>query len=78
MVKHNDKWIHGSIVEKHETPRSYVVKTSNGKKYRRNRHDLKPTKSLPKDETIENVDLKLNSRELQPRFPDERNATQKL
>lgn len=53
MVKHNDKWVHGSIVHEHETPRSYVVEISNGKKCRRNRHDLKTTKSVPKDETIE-------------------------
>ena len=49
MIKHKENWTHGSVVEKHEMPRSYVVETSNGKKYRRNRRYLKPTKSVTDD-----------------------------
>lgn len=37
MIKHNDQWIHGSVAEKHEMPRSYVVKENNSRKYRGNR-----------------------------------------
>jgi hypothetical protein len=49
MIKHKENWTHGSVMEKHEMPRSYVVETSNGKKYHRNRRYLKPTKSVPDD-----------------------------
>ena len=38
---------HGTIERKHELPRSYVVKTPGGRKYRRNRKHLCPTKSVP-------------------------------
>lgn len=53
MIKHNDQWIHGSVAEKHESPRSYVVKGNNGRKYRRNRRDLRPTNSNPAEVTEE-------------------------
>jgi hypothetical protein len=32
MIQHKENWTHGSVVEKHEMPRSYVVETNNGKK----------------------------------------------
>jgi len=37
--RHNKRWQHGSIVENH-SPRSYIVKTSEGNKYRRNRKHI--------------------------------------
>lgn len=40
IIKHNDQWIHGSVAEKHELSRSYVVKGNNGRKYSRTRRDL--------------------------------------
>ena len=39
-----DKWSHAKVVEKHISPRSYIVKTPSGNKFRRNRKHLKPTK----------------------------------
>ncbi|XP_056006741.1 uncharacterized protein K02A2.6-like [Ostrea edulis] len=81
MIKHNEKWMHGSVVEKHETPRSYIVETSNGKKYRRNRRDLKSTKSVHEDVTIEeDFDLKPYRGEctVQPKNPDKGKGTQTL
>lgn len=59
LIKHNDQWIHGSVAEKHELPRSYVVKGNNGRKYRRNRRDLRPTNSNPAEvrEKEENLEI---------------------
>lgn len=47
VMRHENKWKHGTIERKHELPRSYVVKTSDGRKYRRNRKHLRPTESVP-------------------------------
>ena len=47
VMRHDNKWKHGTIERKHELPRSYVVKTPDGRKYRRNRKHLCPTKSVP-------------------------------
>lgn len=60
MIKHNDHWIHGSVADKHESQRSYVVKWSNGRKYRRNRRDLRPTSCNPAEvrEEEENPEIK--------------------
>ncbi|XP_060064857.1 uncharacterized protein K02A2.6-like [Ylistrum balloti] len=38
------EWKHGTIIEKHKTPRSYVVRSGN-RAYRRNRRHLRPTRS---------------------------------
>lgn len=38
-----NKWSNAKIVEKHRTPRSYIVKTSDGRHFRRNRKHLRPT-----------------------------------
>ena len=47
VMRHENKWKHGTIERKHETPRSYVVQTPDGRKYRRNRKHIRPTKSVP-------------------------------
>ena len=37
------KWKPAEVTRRHDTPRSYVVQTSDGRKYRRNRKHLRPT-----------------------------------
>ena len=44
-VLHDKKWVPGTIVEKHQTPRSYVVETPSGTKLRRNRRHINTTKA---------------------------------
>ncbi|XP_056016955.1 uncharacterized protein K02A2.6-like [Ostrea edulis] len=66
MIKHNEKWMHGSVVEKHETPRS---------------RDLKSTKSVHEEVTIEeDFDLKPYRSEctVQPKNPDKGKGTHTL
>ena len=41
VMRHDNKWKHGTIEWKHELPRLY------GRKYRRYRKHLRPTKSVP-------------------------------
>ncbi|XP_033731071.1 uncharacterized protein K02A2.6-like [Pecten maximus] len=54
MFQKNEKWIPAKVVAKHSNPRSYIVETRKGKKYRRNRKDIKPTRaSFPENnETV--------------------------
>lgn len=40
-------WVPGTVIRKHETPRSYVVKTENGTELRRNRVHLRPDRTIP-------------------------------
>lgn len=47
MMKTGDEWKHGTVIGKHRSPRSYVAQNNNGRKYRRDRKQLKMTKSLP-------------------------------
>ena len=42
-MRHNNQWIPATVVEQHHTPRSYVLQTQDGRKYRRNRQHIKPT-----------------------------------
>jgi hypothetical protein len=37
------KWKPAEVTRRHDTPRSYVVQTSDGRKHRRNRKHLRPT-----------------------------------
>lgn len=46
------KWKAGKIIQKHHTPRSYVVQTSDGRRYRRNRRHIRPT--AHNDNTVDN------------------------
>ena len=39
------EWLPAEVSKKHYNPRSYIVKTDNGKRFRRNRKHLRPTKS---------------------------------
>ena len=48
VMRHENKRKHGTVERRHETQRSYVVQTSDGRKYRRNRKHIRPTKSVPK------------------------------
>lgn len=38
-------WCGGTIISKHEQPRSYIVKTDDGRIYRRNSHHIRATKA---------------------------------
>ena len=40
-MHHENEWIHATVVNKHHTPRSYIVQTPIGKFYRRNRRHLR-------------------------------------
>ena len=44
-VLHDKKWIPGTGIEKHQTPRSFVVETPSGNKLRRNRRHINTTKA---------------------------------
>ena len=39
-MKHDKKWIRAIVVDKHHTPRSYIVQTPRGQRYRRNNKHL--------------------------------------
>ena len=58
-------WKHVKVEEKHSSPRSFVVSTS-GRKYRRNRSMLKPTRSVAATENNEDIqmyfDAKVNAK----------------
>ena len=45
VMRHENKWKHGTV--EHETPRSYVVQTPDGWKYRRNQKHIRPTELVP-------------------------------
>ncbi|UYV76938.1 hypothetical protein LAZ67_14002486 [Cordylochernes scorpioides] len=48
MERHR-KWVPATVTAKHETPRSYMVKTPSGSEYRRNRSHLRPRKFSVED-----------------------------
>lgn len=60
-IKQENKWKPAVVIEKDSTPRSYMVQTPEGKKYRRNRSHLLKTKeqSFPEREEEE---MELNHR----------------
>lgn len=39
----HEKWTPAVIVQQHSSPRSYILQTQSGKRYRRNRRHIKPT-----------------------------------
>ena len=43
IARHDGKWTAATVVEKHASPRSYIVQTQSGRKLRRNRRDIRPT-----------------------------------
>ena len=46
-IRQGGVWNPPVVVEQHESPRSYIVATSNGTQLRRNRHHLMPTNEPP-------------------------------
>lgn len=48
-MHHENEWIQTTVVNKHHTPRSYIVQTPNGKFYRRNRRHLRMRVSQAKN-----------------------------
>ncbi|CAC5370731.1 unnamed protein product [Mytilus coruscus] len=60
VVMYTDgKWKAGKIIQKHHTPRSYVVQTSDGRRYRRNRRHIRPT-AYNDEKTVEKEHFKNN------------------
>lgn len=45
IMRHNNEWIPATVQQKHSEPRSYVLQNSEGKKYRRNRRHIRPTRA---------------------------------
>ena len=45
-MKIEDRWIPAKVLYKHDSPRSYVVQSKEGRKYRRNRRDIRSTKHV--------------------------------
>ena len=45
IFRHNQKWIPATVNQKHSAPRSYILEQPDGKKFRRNRKHIRPTKS---------------------------------
>lgn len=45
MIKHNQGVVPGTVIKKHQTPRSYIVETQDGRQLRRNRIHVQPTKA---------------------------------
>ena len=39
-LQHGNKWVPATVISKHHTPRSYIVQTPEGRRYRRNRRHL--------------------------------------
>jgi len=39
-LQHGNNWVPATVIKKHHTPRSYIVQTPEGQKYRRNRPHL--------------------------------------
>ena len=49
-LQHGNKWVPAPVIGKHHTPRSYIVQTQDGQKYRRKRRHLnkcQPSKDKP-------------------------------
>lgn len=43
VMRHDNKWTPAVIVQQHSSPRSYILQTQSGKRYRRNRRHIRPT-----------------------------------
>ena len=49
-------WEPGKVIQKHVSPRSYIIQTTDGEKYRRNRVHLRPS-----SENSENFNAKISN-----------------
>ena len=47
LIRENHAWVPGQVIEKHPSPRSYIVKNEFGGEYRRNRKFLRPSLNNP-------------------------------
>ena len=61
----NQKWNEATIVEKCAEPRSYIVQTANGSKYRRNRKHLKEIPSLSTKDNLDYIPVQMPDRQLE-------------
>ncbi|XP_061185195.1 uncharacterized protein K02A2.6-like [Saccostrea echinata] len=43
VMRHENKWTPAVVVQQHNSPRSYILETQSGKRYRRNRRHIRPT-----------------------------------
>jgi hypothetical protein len=58
-IRKEGKWEKAQVMQKHKSPRSYIVMTENNQKYRRNRRDLK------KSYTTKETEAKMQRKEIQ-------------
>lgn len=45
LMRNNNKWSPATVENQHESPRSYILKDNTGRKFRRNRKHIRPTKA---------------------------------
>ena len=64
QMKHGKVWIPAKVTVKHHSPRSYVVQTTDGRKYRRNRRQLnryRANDAIPKhDDNYQSLERSFN------------------
>ncbi|CAJ1049307.1 uncharacterized protein K02A2.6-like [Xyrichtys novacula] len=60
-VQRGEAWQPAVVLQKHEHPRSFVIRTPEGKQYRRNRKHLRKTREETFPETKEQQDIDLNT-----------------
>ena len=56
-MHHANEWIQATLVNKHHTPRSYIVYTPNGKFYRSNRRHLRTGASQAKNKETDRTKI---------------------
>lgn len=59
-VKHDNEWKRAVVLEKHHSPRSFIVQTEEGSKLRRNRRDLIQTNETPRRPSTYDADSDLS------------------
>jgi transposase InsO family protein len=77
MFRHKDSWQNGTIQQSHDMPRSYVVKSPEGKYYRRNRRHINPTKVPPVSVTPDDQVILPSSRMDKPIQQEQGSSQQK-
>ena len=59
VFRRNGKWHKGTVIRKHDSPRSYIIRQLNGRELRRNTFHLRKSKTKPDrhDNVVEHYDL---------------------
>ena len=56
-IHHENEWIQATVVNKHHTPRSYIVQTPNGKLYQRNQRHIHMRVSQAKNKETDATEI---------------------